>query len=239
MRWYWNSENGNEEAAKFQKAFPTLALEFERNTHSACVRGVLPITPNIGYTVSLKLPSNYPKGIPTLWIARNEIPWLADRHINEASGEGCLCVRSEYRLHWPIGSDLATFIDRLVRPYFAAQLFYETHGYWPKNAARSHGKDGIIEAYRELSIPFGNDSSQIIENLMRLLARKGPPKGHELCPCGSGLRLRNCHFDVLQRLRNNIAPEHAKADLEMMFPSIPRENERRDSHFLVRSNRMK
>jgi hypothetical protein len=218
MRWYWETEKGVNEGAKLCEAFPTLTPQLDHENQSALVAGVLPIAAEIGYTVSLKIPRNYPTGIPTLWINRNEIPWIPDRHVNQNTGEACLCVRSEYRLHWPSGSDLCAFIDRLVRPYFAAQFFYDTHGVWPKSGARSHGKDGIIEAYREFTAPLGDDSMQTIERLMRLLARKGDPKGHELCPCGSGLRLRKCHFEVFQRLRSTIAPEHAEADLKTLFP---------------------
>jgi hypothetical protein len=219
MRWYWETEKGTQGAAKLRETFATLSLRLDRENESASVTGVLPITADTGYTVILDLPPNYPVGVPTLWINRKEIPWIPDRHVNQTTGEACLCVKSEYRLHWPHRSDICVFIDRLVRPYFAAQFFYDTYRFWPKDGARSHGKDGIVEAYRELSAPFGDDSMQTIKRLMRLLARKGDPKGHELCPCGRGVRLRKCHFEAFRRLRGNIAAEHAEADLRMLFPN--------------------
>jgi hypothetical protein len=217
--WYWDSANGVKEAARLDELSPTLALQLDRGKRTACVRGVLAITGSISYTVKLDLPANYPIGIPTLWIDRGEIPWLADRHVNAQTGEGCLCVRSEYRSHWPTRSDLSTFVERLVRPYFAAQFFYDTHGFWPKNGARSHGREGIIEAYRDLTVPLGDSSLPVIERVMRVLAGKRRPQGHELCPCGSGLLLRNCHSAALRHLREHVSSEHAAADLEIAFPS--------------------
>ncbi|MGW8159496.1 MAG: SEC-C metal-binding domain-containing protein [Desulfoprunum sp.] len=37
-------------------------------------------------------------------------------------------------------------------------------------------------------------------DFIRLLARKHTPQGHELCPCGSGNKLRNCHKLKFHRL---------------------------------------
>jgi len=216
--WYWDSANGVKEAARLRELFPTLELQLDRHKRAASVKGVLAIADSVSYTLNLDLPPSYPIGVPTLWIDRNEIPWLADRHVNAQTGEACLCVRSEYRLHWPGGSDLAIFIERLVRPYFAAQFFYDTHGYWPKDAARSHGRDGIIEAYRDLTAPLGDSSLPVIERVMRILAGKRRPQGHEPCPCGSGLVLRDCHSTVLRDFRERVSPEHAAADLAVAFP---------------------
>jgi hypothetical protein len=218
--WYWDSANGVKETARLRELFPTLELQLDPNKRLAYLRGVLSISDGVGYTTNLHLPAGYPIEVPTLQVDRGEIQWLADRHVNAQTGEACLCVRSEYRLHWPHGSDLSVFIERLVRPYFAAQLFYDTHGSWPEGAARSHGPEGIIEAYRDLTAPLGNSSLSVIEKVMRVLASKRRPQGHEPCPCGSGLVLRNCHSAVLRHLRENIAPGHAAADLAMAFPSV-------------------
>jgi hypothetical protein len=216
--WFWNSASGAREAARVQELFPSLQLRTDREKRTTSVRGILNVTYNISYTVKLELPASYPIGVPTLWVQRDEIPWIADRHVNALTGEACLCVRSEYRLHWPTGSDLATFVERLVCPYFAAQFFYDTHGFWPKNAERSHGREGIIEAYQELTAPLGDSSLGVIERVMKILASKRRPQGHEPCPCGRGPLLRDCHSAVLRELREQVAPEHATADLEIAFP---------------------
>lgn len=217
--WYWDRTKGREEAQRLKERFPSLELRLDRKDRVAFVKGVLSISDGIGYSVDLRLPSNYPDGVPTLWVDARQVPWLSDRHVSERTGEACLCVRSEYRLHWPRGSDVPLFIERLVLPFFAAQFFYDINGSWPKGAARSHGPDGIIEAYRDLTAPLGNSSMEVIEKVMRLLASTRRPQGHELCPCGSGLILRDCHSAVLRDLREHVAPEHAAADLQTLFPS--------------------
>src|SRR5207244_6178828 len=127
------------------------------------------------------------------------------------------CVRSEYRLHWPKGSDLVLFIERLVLPFFAGQCFFDTFGFWPPNAGRSHGPDGIIEAYRDLVVPLGKSSLEVIEKVMRTLASTRRPQGHEPCPCGSGLILRECHAEVLRHLREHRAAEPARPGLARQY----------------------
>src|SRR5207244_273910 len=101
-----------------------------------------------------------------------EIPWELDRHIIIQNGVACLCARSENRIHWPVGSNLADFVERLVKPFFVGQFYYETHSCWPSTGERSHGRNGIIEAYVELAAPLGNTSLSVIKDLMQLLARR-------------------------------------------------------------------
>ena len=53
-----------------------------------------------------------------------------------------------------------------------------------------HGPKGLEDAYADaLGIP--NKKKDLIYHL-RLLSQDWP-KGHWLCPCGSGKPLRNCH----------------------------------------------
>jgi len=217
--WYWDREKGRDEAELLREQFPSLELKLDREKRHAWTKGVLSVADRISYTVNLTLPPNYPDGVPKLWIDSREIPWIPDRHVNQHNGEACLCVRSEYRLHWPLGSDLSLFIERLVLPFFAAQFFFDTYGLWPKDGARSHGREGILEAYRDMIAPLGDSSIEVIEKVMRMLATTRRPQGHELCPCGSGLILRACHSTVLRDLREHVASEHAAADLDLAFPS--------------------
>ena len=132
------------------------------------------------------------------------------------NGLACLCVSSEYRKHWPPGSDLTDFLSTLVRPYHVGQAYYQDHGHWPRGHERPHGPEGIIEAYQDLLAPLEAVTHPVIENFAHLLARRAHPKGHETCPCGSGKRLRNCHQSFLMNLRRMIDPEHAKTDCELL-----------------------
>jgi len=201
------------ERERLADAFPSLTLDTSQVP--ARVTGTMWLDPELGFSIDLEVPGNYPRGIPWLWCKRAEIPWEIARHVYP-NGRACLCVSSEYRKHWPPGSDLTDFLSILVRPYLVGQAYYQDHGRWPPGRERSHGVEGIIEAYRDLLTPVGAVTPQMIENFVRLLARRTDPKGHEPCPCGSGKRLRNCHRAFLLALRRAIDPDNAKEDGELL-----------------------
>ena len=208
-------------------AFPSLTLDTSQIP--AKVTGTMWLHPELelGFSIDLEVPGNYPRGIPKLWCNPLEIPWEIDRHVFR-EGLACLCVSSEYRKHWPPGSDLTDFLSTLVRPYLIGQAYYQDHGHWPPGHERSHGTEGILNAYEDLLAPLGSVTQPAIENFARILARRSHPKGHEPCPCGSNRKLRNCHRSFLMDLRRTIDPEHARADC-MLLQLMEHSHERRRS----------
>jgi len=213
-------ERLNVESQRLHLSYPNLSLQPQVNDW-ASVTGTIEIDPDmlpeIGYTVQLVLPPKYPQEEPLLICNRVEIPWKIDRHVYEKNGIACLCARSEMRMHWPQGSDLCDFIDNLVVPFFLGQNYYDAHGCWPPTGERSHGKPGIIDSYTELLTEINNLDQEKIRSFMQIIAQKKNPGGHMLCPCGSRKKLRNCHRDLIIRLRSNIDPRHAKADFKEAF----------------------
>lgn len=197
------------------EAYPNLLLD--NSEEQAVVRGVMTVVGEAGYSVDLLVPEGYPQDIPVQRCDPKEIPWDIDRHVYPG-GEACLCVPSEYRWHWPHESNLTDFLESLVRPFFVGQIYYQAHGCWPLGGARSHGREGVIEAYRDILNSFEPVTLATIRRAMALLVRKNDPKGHETCPCGSGKKLRHCHREPLAKLRRQIDPRHAMWDYRTLVP---------------------
>lgn len=206
----------NRERERLVEAFPTLTLD--RSVTPTTVTGTLWLDSGFGFSVDLRIPDAYPEGIPRLVVRPEEIPWLADRHVI-TGGVACLCVSSEYRLHWPRGSDLTDFLECFVIPYFARQAYYQSHGHWPRGQERSHGAAGIVESFQETLTELGSPNSATIERFLVMLASPGHPKGHDSCPCGSGNKIRKCHRRLVWTLRNRIDPHLAQNDLWMLRQS--------------------
>ena len=213
----------NEEMNRLSAPFPTVEGQLAPDG-GGLVTGSLEVANGISYSIRLLVPVEYPDQEPVLFVDPDEIPWRIERHVFEQSGKACLCARSEFRVHWPWGSDLTSFLSNLVHPFFIGQFYYDTHGAWPPTGERSHGKAGILEALAELLQEFDKPSEKQIEKILYLLARKNDPKGHELCPCGSEKRLRSCHRAMIARLRQCVDPRHAQLDLKEAFgsPTPPR-----------------
>lgn len=211
-----------EEMSRLCMAYPGLSYHLAPGG-GGLVTGLLEVADGVSFSVKMFVPAGYPTDEPVLFVEPDEIPWKLDRHVYEKSGIGCLCARSEVRMHWPWGSDLTEFVTKLVHPFLVGQFYYDTHGQWPPTGERSHGRDGILEAFTELLEPeFGEPRERQIRSVLHLLARKNSPKGHEFCPCGSGKRLRDCHRSVIARLRECVDPRHAALDLKEAFKTNAR-----------------
>lgn len=204
------------ELARLRKSFAELSLKM-REGEFAVVSGVMRVIEDRGYHVNLQVPNDYPEGVPWLLCDPAEIPWDIDRHVLPGTGRACLCVASEYRVHWPRGSDLTDFLERLVVSYYRGQLYYDAHGRWPTDGGRSHGREGILEAYRDLLRPLGIVDDRVIRDVMSLLARRQGPRGHDRCPCGGGRKLRKCHGPIVWRLRGGVDWRHAASDYALAF----------------------
>ena len=205
---------GAKERDRLATVSPDLTLDTSKQP--ATVTGIMWLYPEMGYSIELRIPDNYPEGTPWLFCDRNEIPWEIDRHVESKEGMACLCVASEYRKYWPHGFDLAAFLENLVKPFLVGQAYYQIHGHWPPGRERSHGRQGIIEAYEDFLAPLESLSIEVIKHFMRLLSYQNHPKGDEQCPCGSGKQLRKCHRSLVVQLRRSIDPEHAKHDYRLL-----------------------
>jgi len=165
------------------------------------------------YEVEIKFPREYPKALPVVEEIGGRIPRTADRHISR-DGTACLLVPEE----WLLSQDQSfkAFLSGPMKSFFLGQLLVEAGMRWPFGQ-RSHGHEGLIEAYLEL---LGiNDSSRVPAYLDCL--RKKALKGHFDCPCGSEKRLRNCHRAELQELSKRIPPRIAQQAYERLIRSRP------------------
>ena len=127
MKWYERyPAMVDRERARIRQSFSNLALDTATDGE-AIVSGVIEVVPDAGFSTHLIVPNSYPNRVPSLKCNPKEIPWNVDRHVDR-DGVACLCVASEYRTHWPPGSDITDFLSSLVVPYFVAQLYYDAHG---------------------------------------------------------------------------------------------------------------
>lgn len=168
----------------------------------------------IEYGVCILFPERYPKEIPILLCNDPKLPiGNIDRHIME-TGSACLGVYADIMSRWSMKNNIVNFLENFVAPFLVWQACYDTHQKPPPWGQRSHFAQGIIEYYSEL---LGMDRRQVVVEFMKLLARKNHPKGHEICPCGSGARLRKCHRQLLYSIREKTYWEYAAKDLQTVL----------------------
>ncbi|MCD6185622.1 MAG: hypothetical protein J7K84_07525 [Deltaproteobacteria bacterium] len=174
------------------------------------------------YGIVLLIPNNYPKAAPRMFCNDSKLPLEnIDRHIMPY-GMACLGVQAEIGMYWQPDSTIADFLNNLVAPFLAWQTYFNEYGEPPLSwGERSHFSKGILEFYAEL---LGRSADSTIVGFMRLLARKNQPKGHESCPCDSGMRLRSYRRNLLYKILQRVIWKDVEHDLAIIDEFVKSQN---------------
>jgi hypothetical protein len=194
------------------REFPTLRVE-HRESGQFVVGSLLLTELDVEidrYAIEIEIPGD-PRDLPRVWEVGGKIPRTQERHISPADGSGCLFVPDERWKYYPIGSSIIEFLRKPVREFFLWQAYFDIAGE-PLFPGRSHGPAGVLESYcEELQT---SDPAVVIKFLDYLSSKK--PKGHWNCYCGSGGRLRDCHFAKFRALRDRIPRSYALRSLDLL-----------------------
>jgi hypothetical protein len=202
----WHKRNPDLYAAEMsavRRRYPDVAIQIERG--KVCLKGLFPVQAQDGSTIrryhlAMEFPVSYPEWVPDCLMLESTVQHIADRHM-DANGRACLCLPHEVPAYFPEGIRFETYAERLLTPWLVGQAYFDVHGRWPPWPTRDHGMDGIIQGFADL---LGISDTAVIDRYARLLVRESPAKGHEVCPCGSGRKLRDCHEDLYRRSREAI-----------------------------------
>ncbi|HHT9706117.1 hypothetical protein SDB85_11260 [Legionella pneumophila serogroup 8] len=155
--------------------------------------------PIMRYKIKIIIPSDYPQTIPKIFEIDNLIPKKIERHFNPADNSACLFVKPERWKHWPLGSGIDVFLNGPVKDFFFSQTYYDLTGIWPFGEY-NHGDLGIIEYF----LKFLNLTNvlSLYEFFPYIDLMK--PEKRLLCPCRSGIRFRQCHWERFKFLKDRL-----------------------------------
>lgn len=173
------------------------------------------------YLIQILLPTDFPNTIPIVKEMNGRIPSSADYHNNKEGTGFCLGVPGEINGKIYNNPTFEYFVSKIVVPFLYAHTFHEKYNEYPW-LTREHCSKGIIEYYQDL-FKF-KDEKATKKFLFNIAFFKNPIKGHNLCPCESGIKFRNCHRskyielteyhshkniqkDVLQIIKDNNGPK--------------------------------
>lgn len=171
------------------------------------------------YRLELKIPNDYPKSPPLIFETEGRIPKQFGHFMR--AGNFCLEAPVEVRRRFTQHRNLLRFIDEQVIPYLFAYSYKREFGVLPFQD-RPHGPAGLLQYYTE----FFQTSGETTKTLQEFFERSGVPAMKLLkcladdwappriaCPCGSGLKLRDCHGPSLEELRPHQSPECFETEL--------------------------
>jgi hypothetical protein len=161
------------------------------------------------FAVEIDLSQAGPATLPVVREVAGRIPRHVDRHVN-ADGSACVCLPEDYFSRNPGKLDAIAFVEGPVRDFFIGQALVERGDPWP-HGEWGHGPAGLTEWLQAFSRSLTDDQRRAYASTF--LIRK--LRGHVPCPCGGGRKLRDCHMDLLMRLRAALPPERA---LQLLAP---------------------
>lgn len=165
------------------------------------------------YHIEIKLSHKSPTDLPIVREIDGRIPHEPNRHINPKDGTACIVLPDSYWNKYPSGMSLVDFLNGPVQNFFASQSLLESGAPKPWiDGEWRHGSLGIIDFYSEI---LGTKNPKEIYQYLRAL--KSPiVKGHWICPCGSGKKIRDCHHwafieELRTRIPRSVAAESVKS----------------------------
>lgn len=185
----------------FQKVYPNIKLvnEFETEIRLA---GSFTMHKEYGnfqvfddYAIEIVIP-----------IASSQLPYVVDvgKKINPEYHHyytnGKLCLETDIKIitDFVSGFDLLRWMNDYVESYYFSYEYYMRYGEFPYGE-RSHGLDGVLESYQELlDAKHAQETYDIMQYIVYNRYR-----GHFICPCKSGEKLRKCHGEKMLLFYNN------------------------------------
>lgn len=163
------------------------------------------------FEIEITIYSNYPEILPKIKEIGNKIdPKYGHIYLDRSL---CLATEGDMKINLFPNFKLIDWMNNYVIPYFYSYSYYKKYnGVYPFGD-RSHGAKGILEYYVEF---FKVNNLEEAREYLKIVSKK-EYKGHYLCPCGSGKKIRNCHKEKIYKLMN---PEYCtfyKDDLNMML----------------------
>ena len=153
-----------------------------------------------GYDLSIVLPTT-PENffIPVVFCVDEKLYPALNRHIL-SNRQACLGTNLDVYKVILEGGNFADFAKKVIDPFIAWQLHYDTFGGPPPWGERAHGFDGDVQSIAEhLSEIWGLP----VERFFRMLTEYKPQK-RKKCFCGSGKQFRHCHGKYFYPIRQKI-----------------------------------
>ena len=188
--------------AQFLKEYPGMSIQPFKG-QDLVFKGVFAFTANTPngleisdcYSLKISIPKRFPIALPNVWEIAGKIPRNGDYHINP---DDTLCLGTSLRILTKIKENpsLSGFAKSCLEPYLYAVSYKLKNGGELCFGELAHGKQGIIDDYRDL---LGlRTEEQIMEALM-LLGMKKRVANKKPCPCGCGNRLGDVLFAKLNK----------------------------------------
>lgn len=174
------------------------------------------LTINGVFTLEILIPHDYPKELPTVNEVGGLIPDDFHRYRNKTL---CLGIPSDIRSLFLAAPTLLGFVENCIIPYLCAFSHWKQTGIRPAQEL-SHGGAGVYQAYKKL---LKIDNIHSLHLMLKILI-EDKYRGHDFCPCGSGVLMRKCHGPQLLSIKKMLSIDELKIEYEQVQTTIDQIN---------------
>lgn len=227
---YLTKPQAEEQIGQLLQLYPLLTI-VQQAENQQVLRGTINIyrtsegyTLNKDYGVELIIPIGS-DSLPTVKDISNSISKAYPHRYG--NGELCLETDTYIKTFFINGFDLVKWMKDFVEPYYFSYEYYTRYGEFPFGE-RPHAYGGIIDTYSQF---FGGASIETTCKIMRYIVDTSKYRGHHTCPCGSGLRLRNCHGKyILPFYQDTRRIELLQTDIKHISNELEKYDQTRDNN---------
>lgn len=153
------------------------------------------------FALEIIVPSTFPKSLPTVIETGGKIPRTGEFHVNL---DGTLCLGSPLALLVKIfkSPSLSGFAESCLVPYLFAISRKLKSGSPLPFGELAHGSEGLLLDYAHL---FGLKNPEQVKYAFVLLGMKKRLANKMSCPCGCGILLSRCKFNLRLREFRSLA----------------------------------
>jgi len=162
------------------------------------------------FEIELRIPPVFPDMLPRVRETAGRIE-RSYPHIY-SDGSLCLAVPVEERRIFFEQPSLLGFVNRLVIPYLYGYCYWKQHGQHPF-AEQAHGQEGIVQHY----IDTLHLADELVALAVIIFLFEWGYRGHHTCPCGSAVKVRNCHGPALRALHQHHTSQTLRHDFLSIF----------------------
>lgn len=207
-----NNDAFNQQIGIFIKEYPNFYVK--SNSYHSYLKGIVDIPDDDGnnagaFSIEIHPSKDFPYAFPILYEVGDEIPSKADWH-KYKDNSCCLTVPAKEKLLCKNGITLLWFVNNIVVPYFANQLYKKQTGHYMQEY--SHGSDGIREFYEEF---FHSLDHRVWMRCLKNTFGSAKSERNEECYCNSGKKYKKCHY-LIENEARIIGKEQIMIDFKNM-----------------------
>jgi hypothetical protein len=231
-------ENISSQFSELKSKYPSLSL-LKSASGELLIKGILVFSASYDeisiedeYEIEITIPRDYPDALPVAKEIGGRIP--GDFHHNP-DGTLCLSAPLEVKKKFSHRAFLLGFVEDLLIPFLYSYSFKVKYERMPFGEL-PHGIEGILKDYKD---KFNVNNNYAVFGLLKILA-DDDYRGHALCPCGSNIKLRNCHGKLLMELKKYQKTDEFFREYLLIFNHMMKSGEKEmPKEFIIKLERLK